>query len=69
MTFWERFVSWLEGRAGPPEQPEIDLPEYDRPYVRRTTEEQQRRAEDAVRTLEAYVRAQSPRRDDPGRRR
>lgn len=67
MSLWDRFIDWLE-RKVERNPPPLEVPEYDRPYVRRSSAEEQRRAEEAVRTLEAYVRAQrGERRDGPRR--
>lgn len=62
MNVWEALMNWFDrlsdGRGAPPAPAP---PEYERPYVRRTTREEDERAEEALRVLGAYVRAQSSR--------
>ena len=74
MTAWGKIVRWFERatRGEVPPIPAIPPPlppgHYERPYVPRTTPEEQRRAEEALRVLESYVNAQKPRgRDDRDR--
>lgn len=56
MNFWERFVKWLEDRTPPSPPPEVQLPEYDRPYVRRTRPQDDAAADEALAFIQEYVR-------------
>lgn len=55
MSVWSRIVEWFEAKAGPPELPPVDTPEYERLYVRRTRPQDDAAADEALRFLQEYV--------------